>query len=76
MALYLESYLSPPVRCISESCMEIKNKSNFYFHTSLWCLKTLYEGLSFSSSEIGTGRVKNENENIPRCGHINQFVVK
>ena len=26
---------------ISESCTEIKVKLNSYFHTSLWCLKTL-----------------------------------
>ena len=30
---------------ISESCTEIKIKLNFYFHTSLWCLKRFYEGL-------------------------------
>ena len=30
---------------ISESCIEIKIKLNFYFHTSLWCLKGFYEGL-------------------------------
>ena len=24
---------------ISESCIEIKIKLNFYFHTSLWCSK-------------------------------------
>ena len=29
---------------ISESCIEIKIKLNFYFHTSLWCLKRFYEG--------------------------------
>ena len=45
------------VPCISESCIEIKIKLNFYFHTYLWCLKRFYEGL-FSSSGIGTGRVK------------------
>ena len=33
------------VPCISESCMEIKMKLNFYFHTSLWGLKRFYEGL-------------------------------
>ena len=34
------------VPCISESCIEIKIKLNFYFHTSLWCLKKrFYEGL-------------------------------
>ena len=30
---------------ISESCNEIKIELNFYFHTSLWCLKRFYEGL-------------------------------
>ena len=30
---------------ISESCIEIKIKLNFYIHTSLWCLKRFYEGL-------------------------------
>ena len=33
------------VLCISESCIEIKIMLNFYFHTSLWCLKRFYEGL-------------------------------
>ena len=37
--------LAPPAPCISESCIEIKIKLNFYFHTSLWCLKRFYEGL-------------------------------
>ena len=30
---------------ISESCIEIKIKLNFDFHTSLWSLKRFYEGL-------------------------------
>ena len=30
---------------ISESCIEIKIVLNFYFPTSLWCLKRFYEGL-------------------------------
>ena len=30
---------------ISESCIEITIELNFYFHTSLWCLKRFYEGL-------------------------------
>ena len=30
---------------ISESCIEIKIELNFYFHTSLWCVKGFYEGL-------------------------------
>ena len=34
-----------PVPCISESCIEIKIQFNFYFHTSLRCLKRFYEGL-------------------------------
>ena len=37
-------YLSLPVPCISESCIKIKTNLNFYFHTSLWCLKKFYEG--------------------------------
>ena len=31
--------------CISESCIEIKIKLNFYFHISLWYLKRFYGGL-------------------------------
>ena len=38
-------HLTLPVLCIPESCTEIKIKLNFYFHTSLWCLKMFYEGL-------------------------------
>ena len=30
------------VPCISESCIEIKVKLNFYFQTSLWWLKMFY----------------------------------
>ena len=33
------------VLCISESCIEIRVKLNFYFQTSLWCPKKFYEGL-------------------------------
>ena len=33
-----------PTPCISESCIEIKINLNFYFHTSLRCLKRFYEG--------------------------------
>ena len=39
------SVLILPIPCISESSIEIKIKLNFYFHTSLWCLKRFYEGL-------------------------------
>ena len=38
-------WFNPYVLCISESCIEMKIKFNFYFHTSLWCLKRFYEGL-------------------------------
>ena len=41
-----------PAPCISESCIKIKINLNFYFHTSLWCLKRP------SSSRIGTVRIK------------------
>ena len=63
------------VPCISESCVKIKIKLNFYFHTSFWCLKGFHKTFGgttkkcenknityfFSSSGIGTtGRVKNQ----------------
>ena len=45
-----------------ESCVGIKIKLNFYFQTSLWCLKRSYEAFKafifFSSSGIGAGKVK------------------
>ena len=37
--------LTPNVLCISESCIEMKIKLNFYYHTSLWFLKRFDEGL-------------------------------
>ena len=40
---FLYQSLILPVPCISESCIEIKIKLNFCFHTSLWCLNN--EGL-------------------------------
>ena len=61
---YVLNLLAP---CISESCIEIKINLNFYFHTSLWCLKRFHEGFSenknfklifFFLSGIGTLRVK------------------
>ena len=42
--MYYE-HLTLPLLCISESCIEIKIKLNFNFHTSLRCLKRFYEGL-------------------------------
>ena len=44
--------LNLPILCISESCIEIKNKLNFYFLSSLWCLTRFYEGLSPHKNEI------------------------
>ena len=40
---YFSNLLTGPF--ISESCIKIKINLNFYFHTSLWCLKKFYEGL-------------------------------
>ena len=37
--------LTLPAPRISESYIKIKINLNFYFHTSLWCLKRFYEGL-------------------------------
>ena len=45
MASFAEAYLTLPASCISESCIKMKINLNFYFHTSLWCLKSFYEGL-------------------------------
>ena len=39
-----------PAPCISESCVKIRINVNFYFHTSLWCLKRFYEGLGLHQS--------------------------
>ena len=67
------NFLILPVPCISESCIEIKIKLDFYFPTSLLCLKRpsikLFEApqrsvkikieLNFlSPSGSGTGRVE------------------
>ena len=53
---------------ISEICVEIKIKLNFYFHTSLWgtTKKSENEYLTFFffSSGIGTGRVRLKRFNI------------
>ena len=35
--------LTLPTPCISQSCIEIKIKLNFYFLTSLWYLKGLHK---------------------------------
>ena len=43
--------LTFPLPCISESCIEIKVKLNFYFHTSLWFLEKFYEGQPFEAPQ-------------------------
>ena len=53
--------------CISESCIEIEIKLNFYFHTSLWCLKRFCEGLTkknFTLSLINNCSLSNNLTNI------------
>ena len=45
LGIHLDNRLTLLVPCISESCIEIKIKLSFHFHTSLWCLKRFYEGL-------------------------------
>ena len=37
--------LNIPVLLISESCIKMKTNLNFYYRTSLRCLKRFYEGL-------------------------------
>ena len=39
------NHLNPSRPVHSEYCIKVKNNLNFYFHTSFWCLKSLYEGL-------------------------------
>ena len=46
-AFYFILTLKDPI--ISESCIEIKSELNFYFHTSLWCLKQFYEGMALKA---------------------------
>ena len=41
---FLSYLLTLTAPCILESCSNIKINLNFYFHTSLWCLKRFYEG--------------------------------
>ena len=49
---------------IFESCIEIKIKLNFYFHTSLWCLKSFYEGLKGLHKTFWDTTKKCENKNL------------
>ena len=50
--LLLTSFI-PSHPSISESCIKIKIRLNFYFHTSLWCLKRFYEGCSNIILRVG-----------------------
>ena len=49
---------------IFESCIEIKIKLTFYFHTSLWCLKRFYEGLKGLHKTFWGTTKKCENKNL------------
>ena len=40
-----KNMLTKPASCISESYSEIRINLNFYFHTSLRCLKKFYEDI-------------------------------
>ena len=52
--------LTHPAPCNLESFTKMKISLNFYFHTSLRCIKKFYEGL-FSSSGIGIVRIDTYN---------------
>ena len=54
------NFFSPNVPCISESRIEIKIKLNFYFHTSLWCLKRFYEGIKPKTFSGTTKKCENK----------------
>ena len=46
--------LNPSRPMFSENRIKIKINLNFYFQTSLWCLKRFYEGLTTKKSENKT----------------------
>ena len=58
------SLLSLPVPCISESFTEIEIKLNFYFYTSLWCLKRFYEDFQGLHETFWGTTKKCENKNF------------
>ena len=45
--------LTLPSPCISEGCIKIKINLNFYFQTSFWCLRRLYEGFYGLHKTVG-----------------------
>ena len=57
-------FLTLPVPCISESCIEIKIKLNFYFYTSFWCLKRFCERLKGVHKTFRGTTKKCENKNL------------
>ena len=56
--------LNLPVLCIFKSCIEIKIKLHFYFHTSLWYLKKFSEGLKGLHKTFWGAAKKCENKNL------------
>ena len=56
--------LTLPAPRISESCIKIKINLNFYFHTSLWCLKRFYEGIYGLHKTLVAPQKKCENKNL------------
>ena len=52
--------LTLSISCISESYIEIQIKLNFYFHTSLWCLKRFYEGIKPKTFSGTTKKCENK----------------
>ena len=45
LTLSVQGNLTLLAPCIFWSCIKSKINSNFYFNTSLWCLKRFYEGI-------------------------------
>ena len=66
-----------PVLYISESYIEIKINLNFYFYTSLWCLKRFYEGLKGLHKTFwgSTKKCKNKNLSIFFCSSGNYRII-
>ena len=56
--------LTLPAPCISGSCIKIKINLNFYFHTSLQCLKRFYEGLTGLRKTFSGTTKKCENKTL------------
>ena len=59
-----------PASHIWESWIKIKINSNFYFHTSFWCLKRFYEGLQGRHKTFWGFTKKFENKNLTWFFHV------